>query len=71
MQLKAKLSDTIATQAQQLYSKDDSLFMDQLLILNGKQLRVEQTLSDAGLTNGMTLSCVVCLCELNVTQGRL
>ncbi|XP_062511943.1 ubiquitin-ribosomal protein eL40 fusion protein-like isoform X1 [Corticium candelabrum] len=49
VQLKAKASDTIATLKKQLGSKDDSSSMDQLLVVNGKQLRDEQTYSDAGL----------------------
>ncbi|XP_062511769.1 uncharacterized protein LOC134187633 [Corticium candelabrum] len=60
VQLKAKASDTIATLKKQLGSKDDSSSMDQLLVVKGKQLRDEQTLSDAGLTNGMTISFVLC-----------
>ena len=64
VQLKAKASDTIATLKKQLGSKDDSSSMDQLLVVNGKQLRDEQTLSDAGLTNGMKMKCVSCPREL-------
>ena len=64
VQLKAKASDTIATLKKQLGSKDDSSSMDQLLVVNGKQLRDEQTLSEAGLTNEMTLNCVSCPSEL-------
>ena len=65
VQLKAKASDTIATLKKQLGSKDDSpSSMDQLLVVKGKQLRDEQTLSDAGLRNGMTISFVLCPSEL-------
>ena len=64
VQLKAKASDTIATLKKQLGSKDDSSSMDQLFVVKGKQLRDEQTLSDAGLTNGMTISFVLCPSEL-------
>ena len=61
---KSRASDTIATLQKQLGSKDDSSSVDQLLVVNGKQLRDEQTLSDAELSNGMTLSCVSCPREL-------
>ena len=72
VQLKAKSSDTIAILKEQLPSKKDSSSMGQLLLLNEKQLRDEQTLSEAGLANGMTLSCVACPRELILfRQDRL
>ncbi|XP_062511940.1 uncharacterized protein LOC134187798 [Corticium candelabrum] len=60
IQLKAKTLDTIAALKHQLPSQKDSLSWDYLLFHNGKQLHDEQTLADAGLTDGTKLSFVLC-----------
>ncbi|XP_062499687.1 uncharacterized protein LOC134177004 [Corticium candelabrum] len=60
VELKAKSSDTVATLKRRLQTKDDPSSWDQLLVLNKKQLNDEQTLADAGVTDGTILSVVLC-----------
>ncbi|XP_062500488.1 uncharacterized protein LOC134177728 [Corticium candelabrum] len=60
VELKAKASDTVATLKHQLQTKDEPSSWDQLLLLNKKQLHNEQTLADAGVTDGTILSVVLC-----------
>ena len=58
VELTAKSSDTVATLKQQLQTKNDS--WDQLLVFKKKQLDDEQTLADAGVTDGTIVNVVLC-----------
>ena len=60
VELTAKSSDTVATLKQQLQTKNDPSSWDQLLVFNNKQLHDEQTLADAGVTDGTILNVVLC-----------
>ena len=59
VELTAKSSDTVAILKQQLQTKNDPSSWDQLLVFK-KQLHNEQTLADAGVTDGTILNVVLC-----------
>ncbi|XP_062506425.1 uncharacterized protein LOC134182998 [Corticium candelabrum] len=60
VELTAKSSDTVATLKQQLQTKNDPSSWHQLLVFKKKQLDDEQTLADAGVTDGTILNVVLC-----------
>ena len=70
VELTAKPSDTVATLKKQLQTKNDPSSWDQLLVFKKKQLHDEQTLADAGVTDGTILNVVLCPRQLIFLLNR-
>ena len=60
VELTTKSSDTVTALKKQLQTKNDPSSWDQLLVYKKKQLHDEQTLADAGVTDGTILNVVLC-----------